>query len=157
MAFARSGAWPLFLCRTSEYPSRILSRCSAIDHGTPVMSDGCHANISKFSFRKEPVHEGIGTSLFGYLLRRCNHRDALIGYQDSATDSHYSSINWELKHSVGQPSGEPMMIEISEGGIPRVIVYIIVLGYDGLPIQPVAPPSQDYIPGLEDLQTPPVP
>ncbi|GKD83659.1 hypothetical protein Tco_1350498 [Tanacetum coccineum] len=43
--------------------------------------------------------------------------------------------------------------EISEGGIPRVIV----LGYDGLPIQPVAPPSPDYIPGLEDPQTPPVP
>ncbi|GKB93743.1 hypothetical protein Tco_0979880 [Tanacetum coccineum] len=33
--------------------------------------------------------------------------------------------------------------EVSEGGIPRVIV----LGYDGLPIQPVAPPSPDYIPG----------
>ncbi|GJS56458.1 hypothetical protein Tco_0629820 [Tanacetum coccineum] len=32
--------------------------------------------------------------------------------------------------------------EVSEGGIPRVIV----LGYDGLPIQPVAPPSPDYIP-----------
>ncbi|GKB08609.1 hypothetical protein Tco_0836921 [Tanacetum coccineum] len=43
--------------------------------------------------------------------------------------------------------------EISEGGIPRVIVY----GYDGLPIQPVAPPSPDYIPGPEDPQTPPVP
>ncbi|GJV29671.1 hypothetical protein Tco_1386119 [Tanacetum coccineum] len=43
--------------------------------------------------------------------------------------------------------------EIPEGGIPRVIV----LGYDGLPIQPVAPPSPDYIPGLEDPQTPPVP
>ncbi|GKB02591.1 hypothetical protein Tco_0830680 [Tanacetum coccineum] len=43
--------------------------------------------------------------------------------------------------------------EISEGGIPRVIV----LGYDGLPMQPVAPPSPDYIPGPEDLQTPPVP
>ncbi|GJT55801.1 hypothetical protein Tco_0990855 [Tanacetum coccineum] len=43
--------------------------------------------------------------------------------------------------------------EISEGGIPRVIVY----GYDGLPIQPVATPSPDYIPGLEDPQTPPVP
>ncbi|GKB20629.1 reverse transcriptase domain-containing protein [Tanacetum coccineum] len=42
--------------------------------------------------------------------------------------------------------------EISEGGIPRVIV----LGYDRLPIQPVAPPSPDYIPGLEDPQTPPV-
>ncbi|GKD63005.1 hypothetical protein Tco_1305113 [Tanacetum coccineum] len=43
--------------------------------------------------------------------------------------------------------------EISEGGIPPVTV----LGYDGLSIQPVAPPSPDYIPGPEDPQTPPVP
>ncbi|GJV55203.1 hypothetical protein Tco_1456208 [Tanacetum coccineum] len=43
--------------------------------------------------------------------------------------------------------------EISDGGIPRVIV----LGYDGLPMQPVAPPSPDYIPGPEDPQTLPVP
>ncbi|GJW23294.1 hypothetical protein Tco_0033916 [Tanacetum coccineum] len=43
--------------------------------------------------------------------------------------------------------------EIFDGGIPRVIV----LGYDGLPMQPVAPPSPDYIPGPEDPQTPPVP
>ncbi|GKA39542.1 hypothetical protein Tco_0732093 [Tanacetum coccineum] len=43
--------------------------------------------------------------------------------------------------------------EVSEEGIPRVIVY----GYDGLPIQPVAPPSPDYIQGLEDPQTPLVP
>ncbi|GKA03226.1 hypothetical protein Tco_0676007 [Tanacetum coccineum] len=43
--------------------------------------------------------------------------------------------------------------EVSEGGIPRVIV----LGYDGLPIQPVALPSPDYIPGPENPQTPPVP
>ncbi|GJY07395.1 hypothetical protein Tco_0374449 [Tanacetum coccineum] len=43
--------------------------------------------------------------------------------------------------------------EVSEGGIP----WVIVLGYDGLPIQPVAPPSPDYIPGPEDPQTPPVP
>ncbi|GKC62293.1 hypothetical protein Tco_1094891 [Tanacetum coccineum] len=41
--------------------------------------------------------------------------------------------------------------EISDGGSPQVIV----LGYDGLPIQPVAPPSPDYIPGLEEPQTPP--
>ncbi|GJU89929.1 hypothetical protein Tco_1302352 [Tanacetum coccineum] len=34
---------------------------------------------------------------------------------------------------------------------------VIVLGYDGLPIQPVAPPSPDYIPGLEDHIQPPVP
>ncbi|GJV75166.1 hypothetical protein Tco_1506750 [Tanacetum coccineum] len=43
--------------------------------------------------------------------------------------------------------------EISEGGIPRVIV----LGYDGLPLQPVAPPSPDYILGPENLQILPVP
>ncbi|GKE99148.1 hypothetical protein Tco_0022499 [Tanacetum coccineum] len=43
--------------------------------------------------------------------------------------------------------------EISEGGILRVIV----LGYDGLLMQPGAPPSPDYIPGPEDPQTPPVP
>ncbi|GJY70519.1 hypothetical protein Tco_0474222, partial [Tanacetum coccineum] len=43
--------------------------------------------------------------------------------------------------------------EVFEGGIPRVIV----LGYNGPPIQPVAPPSPDYIPGPEDPQTPPVP
>ncbi|GJZ15223.1 hypothetical protein Tco_0550900 [Tanacetum coccineum] len=43
--------------------------------------------------------------------------------------------------------------EVSEGGIP----WVIVLGYDGLPLQPVAPPSPDYIPGPENPQTPPVP
>nr|GEX82917.1 hypothetical protein [Tanacetum cinerariifolium] len=43
--------------------------------------------------------------------------------------------------------------ELSDGGPPRVIVY----GYDGSPMQPVAPPSPDYIPGPEEPQTPPVP
>ncbi|GKF50855.1 hypothetical protein Tco_0147322 [Tanacetum coccineum] len=43
--------------------------------------------------------------------------------------------------------------EVSERGIP----WVIVLGYDGLPIQPVTPPSLDYIPGPEDPQTSPVP
>ncbi|GJZ77934.1 hypothetical protein Tco_0642606 [Tanacetum coccineum] len=42
---------------------------------------------------------------------------------------------------------------VSEANIPR----IIVLGYDGLPLQPVAPPSPDYVPGPENPQTPPVP
>ncbi|GKC84752.1 hypothetical protein Tco_1140469 [Tanacetum coccineum] len=41
--------------------------------------------------------------------------------------------------------------ELSDGGSPRVIVY----GYDGLPMQPVAPPSPDYIPGPEEPPTPP--
>ncbi|GKG51682.1 hypothetical protein Tco_0544320, partial [Tanacetum coccineum] len=37
------------------------------------------------------------------------------------------------------------------------IPWVIVYGYDGLPIQPVALSLPDYIPGLEDPQTPPVP
>nr|GFC14687.1 hypothetical protein [Tanacetum cinerariifolium] len=43
--------------------------------------------------------------------------------------------------------------ELSDGGSSRVIVY----GYDGLPMLPVAPPSPDYIPGLEEPHTPPSP
>ncbi|GKA74576.1 hypothetical protein Tco_0780878 [Tanacetum coccineum] len=38
--------------------------------------------------------------------------------------------------------------ELSDRGSPQVIVY----RYDGLPIQLVAPPSPDYIPGPEDPQ-----
>ncbi|GKD97994.1 hypothetical protein Tco_1381891, partial [Tanacetum coccineum] len=37
--------------------------------------------------------------------------------------------------------------ELSDGGSPQVIVY----GYDGLPMQTVAPPSIDYVPGPEHL------
>ncbi|GJQ93984.1 hypothetical protein Tco_0005123 [Tanacetum coccineum] len=40
--------------------------------------------------------------------------------------------------------------EVSDGGPPRVIVY----GYDGLPMQPVAPPSPDYVPGPEHPPSP---
>ncbi|GJT68759.1 hypothetical protein Tco_1020239 [Tanacetum coccineum] len=43
--------------------------------------------------------------------------------------------------------------EVSEG----VILRVIILGYDGLPMQPTAPPLPDYIPGPKDPQTPPVP
>nr|GEV58010.1 putative reverse transcriptase domain-containing protein [Tanacetum cinerariifolium] len=43
--------------------------------------------------------------------------------------------------------------ELSDRGSPRVIVY----GYDGLPMLPVALPSPDYIPGPEESQTPPAP
>nr|GFA66906.1 hypothetical protein [Tanacetum cinerariifolium] len=43
--------------------------------------------------------------------------------------------------------------ELSDEGSPRVIVY----GYNGLPMLPVAPPLPDYIPGPEEPQTPPAP
>ncbi|GJY72562.1 putative reverse transcriptase domain-containing protein, partial [Tanacetum coccineum] len=40
--------------------------------------------------------------------------------------------------------------ELSDGGSPRVIIY----GYDGLPMQQVARPSPDYVPGPEHLLSP---
>nr|GEU82116.1 hypothetical protein [Tanacetum cinerariifolium] len=43
--------------------------------------------------------------------------------------------------------------ELSDRGSSRVIVY----GYDGIPMLPVAPPSPDYIPGPEEPRTPPAP
>nr|GFC83794.1 hypothetical protein [Tanacetum cinerariifolium] len=49
----RSGACPLFFCRTGGHPSRTLSLCSAMERGTPVMSEGCHAKMSKFLFNRE--------------------------------------------------------------------------------------------------------
>nr|GEX94038.1 hypothetical protein [Tanacetum cinerariifolium] len=46
-----------------------------------------------------------------------------------------------------------LWMELSDGGSSRVIVY----GYDGLPMLPVAPPSPYYVPGPEEPQTPPAP
>nr|GEY55388.1 hypothetical protein [Tanacetum cinerariifolium] len=43
--------------------------------------------------------------------------------------------------------------ELSDGGSPQVILY----GYDRLPMLPVAPPSLDYVPGLDEPHTPPAP
>ncbi|GJT57367.1 putative reverse transcriptase domain-containing protein [Tanacetum coccineum] len=64
-----------------------------------------------------------------------------VTYTSVYTDSEPGRVFWEADE------------EISDGGIPRVIVY----GYDGLLMQPVAPPSPDYIPDPEEPQTPPVP
>ncbi|GKC81329.1 hypothetical protein Tco_1137046, partial [Tanacetum coccineum] len=65
-----------------------------------------------------------------------------ITYTSVYTDSEPGRAFWGANDDV-----------VYEGGIPRVII----LGYDGLPIQPVAPPSPNYIPGPEDPQTPLVP
>ncbi|GKE26315.1 hypothetical protein Tco_1441699, partial [Tanacetum coccineum] len=64
-----------------------------------------------------------------------------VTYTSVYIDSEPGRVFWEADE------------EISDGGSPRVIV----LGYDGLPIQPVAPPLPDYIPDSEEPQTPPVP
>nr|GEV79066.1 hypothetical protein [Tanacetum cinerariifolium] len=60
----------------------------------------------------------------------------------------------ELKASPGVPSnlddGNTALKESAEAGSPRVVIY----GYDGLPMQPVAPPSPDYVLGPEHLPSP---
>ncbi|GKE97711.1 hypothetical protein Tco_0021062, partial [Tanacetum coccineum] len=70
-----------------------------------------------------------------------------------------SSASYAVTYTSVYTDSEPGRVfwgadkEVSDGGSPRVIV----LRYDRLPIQPVAPPSPDYIPGLKEPRTPPVP
>ncbi|GKG00251.1 hypothetical protein Tco_0301941, partial [Tanacetum coccineum] len=67
---------------------------------------------------------------------------SVVTYTSVYTDSKPGRAFWGADHE-----------EIHEVGI----LWVIILGYDGLPIQPVDPPSPDYIPGPEDPQTPLVP
>ncbi|GJU29230.1 putative reverse transcriptase domain-containing protein [Tanacetum coccineum] len=64
-----------------------------------------------------------------------------VAYTYVYTDSEPGRVFWRADE------------EISDGGSPRVIV----LGYNGLLMQPIAPPLLDYIPGPEEPHTPPVP
>ncbi|GJU16538.1 putative reverse transcriptase domain-containing protein [Tanacetum coccineum] len=66
---------------------------------------------------------------------------SVVTYTSVYTDSEPGRVFWGADE------------ELSDGSPPRVIVY----GYDRLPMQPIAPPSPDYILGLEEPQTPPVP
>ncbi|GKA16455.1 hypothetical protein Tco_0696202 [Tanacetum coccineum] len=66
---------------------------------------------------------------------------SIVTYTSVYTDSEPGRVFWGADE------------EISDGGSPRVIVY----RYDGLSMQPVAPPSPDYIPDPEEPQKLPVP
>nr|GEW74911.1 reverse transcriptase domain-containing protein [Tanacetum cinerariifolium] len=66
---------------------------------------------------------------------------SVVTYTSVYTDSEPGRVFWGADE------------DLSDGGSPRVIVY----GYDGLPMLPVAPPSPDYIHGPEEPQTPPAP
>ncbi|GKA05934.1 hypothetical protein Tco_0685054 [Tanacetum coccineum] len=61
-----------------------------------------------------------------------------VTYTSVYTDSEPGKVFWGADE------------ELSDGGSPRVIVY----GYDGLLMQPVAPPSPDYVPGPEHPPSP---
>ncbi|GJU34128.1 hypothetical protein Tco_1182482 [Tanacetum coccineum] len=80
-------------------------------------------------------------------LGYCRSNDARDSVMSSASTVTYTSVYTD---------SEPGRVfwgadeELSDGGSPRVIVY----GYDGLPMQPVAPPSPDYVPGPEHPPSP---
>ncbi|GJU46740.1 hypothetical protein Tco_1204006 [Tanacetum coccineum] len=67
-----------------------------------------------------------------------------------------SSASFAVTYTSVYTDSEPMRVfwgadeELCNGGSPRVIVY----RYDGLPMQPVAPPSPDYVPGPEHPPSP---
>ncbi|GJU53083.1 hypothetical protein Tco_1226797 [Tanacetum coccineum] len=63
---------------------------------------------------------------------------SVVTYTSVYTDSEPGRVFWGADE------------EIPDGGVPRVIVY----GYDGLPMQPVDPPSPDYVPGPEHPSSP---
>ncbi|GJV74496.1 hypothetical protein Tco_1506080 [Tanacetum coccineum] len=96
------------------------------------------------------VHS-LESNALGYSIFRCYPDLGVL--QIAVMSSASSAVTYTSVYT----DSEPGMVfwgadeEISDGGSPRVIV----LGYDGLPIQPVAPSSSDYIPGPEEPQTPP--
>ncbi|GJU47562.1 hypothetical protein Tco_1204828 [Tanacetum coccineum] len=67
-----------------------------------------------------------------------SYASSAVTYTSVYTDSEPGRVFWGADE------------EISDGGSPRVIVY----GYDGLPMQPVDPPSPDYVPGPEHPSSP---
>nr|GEY11785.1 hypothetical protein [Tanacetum cinerariifolium] len=63
-----------------------------------------------------------------------SHTSSAVTYTSVYTDSEPGRVFWGADE------------ELSDGGPPQVIVY----EYDGRPMQPVAPPSPDYIPDPEE-------
>ncbi|GJW35336.1 hypothetical protein Tco_0058256 [Tanacetum coccineum] len=123
-----------------EPQPQLLPNCSSLYVQYPIDVSESHLNLQEHSENK--------TSLLQQLVH-VNKARAVMSSASSAVT--YTSVYTDSKP--GRAFWGVDDEEIPEGGIPRVIV----LGYDRLPIQPVAPPSPDYIPGPEDPQTPSVP
>ncbi|GJZ03315.1 hypothetical protein Tco_0536590 [Tanacetum coccineum] len=75
----------------------------------------------------------IESSVLYVFVAFMSSASSAVTYTSVYTDSEPGRVFWGADE------------EISDGGVPRVIV----LGYDGLPMQPVHPASPDYVPGPE--------
>ncbi|GJW78093.1 reverse transcriptase domain-containing protein [Tanacetum coccineum] len=101
------------------------------------------------------------SNTLGYSIFRCNSYFGGVtdwyqsqGYREPAVMSSVSSTVTYTSVYTDSELGRVFWgadEELSDDGSPRVIVY----GYDGLPMQPIAQSSPDYIPGPEEPQTPP--
>ncbi|GJU25750.1 putative reverse transcriptase domain-containing protein [Tanacetum coccineum] len=91
-----------------------------------------------WTFRGLNTCEIYGTTLGKIMVQVMSSASSAVTYTSVYTDSEPGRVFWGTDE------------EISDGGVPRVIV----LGYDGLPMQPVDPPSPDYVPGPEHPASP---
>ncbi|GJR87641.1 zinc finger, CCHC-type containing protein [Tanacetum coccineum] len=95
-----------------------------------------------WSMRHEDAKDTLGYApLFEESLKKGNSvmsSSSTVTYTSVYTDFEPGRVFWEAVE------------ELSDGGSPRVIVY----GYNGLPMQPVAPSSPDYVPGPEHPPSP---
>ncbi|GJU15368.1 hypothetical protein Tco_1143334 [Tanacetum coccineum] len=113
--------------------------CCGLEHHSRA-----HVELQCHELRKTSVRHEVLRYIGGHSLKRAtviSSASYAVTYTSVYTNSELGRVFWGADE------------EISEGGSPRVII----LGYDGLPVQPVAPPSPDYIPDSEEPQTPPVP
>nr|GEW41555.1 RNA-directed DNA polymerase, eukaryota [Tanacetum cinerariifolium]GEW41556.1 RNA-directed DNA polymerase, eukaryota [Tanacetum cinerariifolium] len=103
--------------------------CRGLEHHSwaKILANLSHSCSSSFSVMS------LGKRQYG---TRCR-----VTYTSVYTDSEPGRVFWGADE------------ELSYGGSLRVIVY----GYDGLPMLPVAPPSPDYIPVPKEPQIPPAP
>ncbi|GJT15962.1 hypothetical protein Tco_0874668 [Tanacetum coccineum] len=85
---------------------------------------------------------GVMHKRFGVITSWDNYpvmsSSSIVTYTSVYTDSKPGRVFWGADE------------ELSDGGSSRVIIY----GYDGLLMKPVAPPSMDYVPGPEHPPSP---
>nr|GEU97938.1 hypothetical protein [Tanacetum cinerariifolium] len=145
------------------------SASTSIDTKKPLLKDpdGKDVDIHIYRYLKGKPHLGlwypkdspfnlVAYSDSGYAGANLDRKSTIGGCQFLAVMSSASSA---VTYTSVNTDSEPGRVfwganeELSDGGSSRVIVY----GYNELPMQPVAPPSPDYIPSPEEPQTPPAP
>ncbi|GJY19518.1 hypothetical protein Tco_0391009 [Tanacetum coccineum] len=137
----------------AEYIKNHSKKCLS-DEPLAVPLDEIHID-DKLHFVEEPReildHESIRYEKQGYIgghhfgvitidldALLMSSASSAVTYTSVYTDSEPGRVFWGADE------------EISDGDVPRVIVY----GYDGLPMQPVDPPSPDYVPRPEHPASP---